>query len=102
MATYVEERVGNAEKIVAGKASAQQAVALAERIKNLQHAGRIQVLLLDARMPFVRVGGDALRDLREDVYDATNNTNGRVGLIQDSSATYAFALMGGEPYAVWN
>ena len=57
------------------------------------------VLILDAEQPLVRLGGNGLRELREDVFDAAFNANCRAGA--SGVDTYATAMSGGEPYAVW-
>lgn len=57
------------------------------------------VLTVLAELPLVRVGGDSLHELREDVFDAARNANCRARAFRFD--TYASALMGGEPYALW-
>jgi len=89
------------ERIAARHANAVAAVAVAVKVKKLRNDGRFQVMLLAAGMPLVRCGGDALRDLREDVFDSANRTNARAG-VHGISEIYASALMGGEPFAIWN
>jgi hypothetical protein len=58
-------------------------------------------MLLAAGMSLVRCGGDALHDLRENVFDSANWTNACAG-VHGIGAFYASALIGGEPFAVWN
>lgn len=62
--------------------------------------GRLLALRVTANMPLVRVGGNALKDLREDCFDQARAANGPV--LGDTCSTYATALMGGEPFARWN
>jgi hypothetical protein len=58
----------------------------------------LNVLVAQAGMSLVSVGGKALKDLREDIYDnARNSSTNSV----DICGVYAIALNGGEPYAVW-
>lgn len=57
----------------------------------------INVLHMEAAMPLVTVGGKALQDLREDVFDAARNSSRNA----PSFDTYTAALMGGEPFAIW-
>lgn len=61
----------------------------------------IPVLILDAGLSLVGVGGGSLHELREDVYDNANRANGRAGC-QGIEANYAASMMGGEPYAFWH
>jgi hypothetical protein len=67
-----------------------------KRVADLRNLGRFSRLLAEANMSFVRHG--ALRELREDQYDAAVSTN----RTHDIEAAYAVALMGGEPYGIWN
>jgi hypothetical protein len=58
----------------------------------------MNVLFAKARLILVSVGGKALIDLRQDVYDnARNSATDSV----DICGVYAIAMNGGEPYAVW-
>lgn len=82
-------------------AQGTEQAATAAKARKLCIAGQFQVLLLECGLPLVRVGGAALEDLREDVYDAATNSNGRAG-VRDISSVYMSAMMGGEPYAIWN
>lgn len=83
------------------RAGIKRALALKLRTDDMRHEGKLAALLVNAKMNLVRVGGDSLHELREDAFDAAHNSIGRVGL-HGSNATYAVALMGGEPYAIWN
>lgn len=58
----------------------------------------INVLFAEFGLNLVIIGGKALKDLREDIYDNARNSD--VSSV-DISAVYAIALSGGEPYAIW-
>ena len=83
------------------QALAKRAADHAAKVKDMRDVGAFKCLLIMAGMPLVRFGGAGLRDLREDVFDAANNTNGRAG-VHGIGAIYDSAMMGGEPFAVWN
>ena len=58
----------------------------------------INVLFAEFGLNLVSIGGKALKDLRDDIYDnARNSSTNSV----DICGVYAIALNGGEPYAVW-
>lgn len=102
MGATIEQRRALATERMAARAAAEAIkAAKTAKAKELRSQGAFQVLLLEAGMPLVRTGGNGLRNLREDVFDAASNTNGRAGLY-GISATYDTAMMGGEPFAVWN
>lgn len=58
----------------------------------------MNVLVAKAGMNLVSLGGYALDDLREDIYDSARNS---AKDMTDICGVYAIALTGGEPYAVW-
>lgn len=58
----------------------------------------LNVLHIKAGVPLVSHGGKSLHELREDVFDAARNSSRNA----PSFDIYAAAMMGGEPYAVWN
>lgn len=58
----------------------------------------MNVLFVRAGLNLVSVGGKALDDLREDIYDNARNS---AKDMTDICGVYAIALTGGEPYAVW-
>jgi hypothetical protein len=58
----------------------------------------LAVLLVNVNWNLVRVGGAALSDLREDVYDNARNS----AVYAEIDSVYDIALSGGEPYAIWN
>lgn len=89
------------ERIAARHAAVVAAAALSAKVSKMRRDGLFKVMLLAARMPLVRCGGDALCDLREDVFDEADRINARAG-VHGISEIYASALMGGEPFAVWN
>lgn len=66
----------------------------------VRNEGKRLALRIVAGMPLVRVGGNALKDLREDCFDHARAANGPV--LGGTCDTYATALMGGEPFARWN
>lgn len=104
MTTIVQKRIEVIDRIArieARQAEAAVQTAKAAAVKAMRRAGALQVLLLDAGMPLVRTGGNSLHELREEMYDAMRNANGRAG-VHDICAVYESAMMGGEPYAVWN
>lgn len=79
------------------QARAVQATIDAERDrmnKEMRRAGKFAVMLIEAEMPLVRIGGSSLHELREDIFDNAANT-ARVN-------QYDACMMGGEPFAVWN
>lgn len=80
--------------VVAAAARKAEEEAALVKAESLRKAGKLQVLLVQAGMPLVRVAGGSLHELREDVFDAAANT-ARFG-------QYEAAMMGGEPYAAWN
>lgn len=102
MQTIEQARAAAMIRIEARRVLAAEQAANAAKLKAMRDAGAFQALLVMAGMPMVRVGGNGLRNLREDVYDAMNNVNGHAGLVQDIGATYDSAMMGGEPFAIWN
>lgn len=93
MQTIEQKRTAALARIAAGAARAKHR-------KEMRDAGRFQALLAMAGMSMVRTGGAALRDLREDCYDAARAINGKANT--SIEATYDTAMMGGEPYAAWN
>lgn len=66
---------------------------------NCDRRAPLNVLVVLAAQPLVRVGGNGLSELREDVFDAAFNANCRAGV--GGVDTYATAMSGGEPYSVW-
>lgn len=60
----------------------------------------LNVMLIIADMPLVRVDGNSLHELREDVFDAAFESICCAGAFPFD--TYAAAMSGGEPYAKWD
>lgn len=103
---HTAEQIEAARNAARARIAARHAVAVAgiqhhRKVDDMRRAGKILALHVVCGHPLVRVGGGALRDLREECYDAANNTNGRAGMY-GIDEVYATALMGGEPYAIWN
>lgn len=101
METIEQKRLAALARIAARRQAADEQAARAANLKAMRDAGAYQVLLIAADLPLVRSGGNALRDLREDVFDAAYNANGRAG-VHGIGAVFACAMMGGEPFALWN
>lgn len=102
MQTIDQKREAALARIAASRAEAQAKAARDANIAAMKRTGKELATRVTYGMPMVQAGGKALRDLREDVWDAANNTNGRAGLVQDIDATYDSAMMGGEPFAIWH
>lgn len=69
-----QKRAEVAAKIAARKIEAEIVAAALVKAESLRKAGKLQVLLVQAGMPLVRVAGGSLHELREDVFDAAANT----------------------------
>jgi len=102
MQTFDQQRSAAMARFAASKALATAKAEREATLKRMKREGQLKALMVTAGIPMVRSGGKGLSTLREDVFDASNNTNGRAGLVQDTDATYDSAMMGGEPYAIWN
>ena len=101
MHSIVQKQDLTRARLVERQTAAAQQASHIRRLQSMRQISRCQVLLVEAGMSFVRLGGNGLHDLREDIFDVAHNTNGRVGLF-GIGEVYASAMMGGEPYAVWN
>lgn len=63
-------------------------------------APTMNLLLVDAGFPLVRLAGARIDTLREDFYDNARDVSARAKA--DLVSVYDVALSGGEPYASWN
>lgn len=90
-----QARAAAKARIAARRAEESRLMGLLE----MRADGRLLALRIVANMPLVRVGGNALKDLREDCFDHARAVNGPGA---GSCDAYATAMMGGEPFARWN
>ena len=63
-------------------------------------APAMNLLLVDAGFPLVRLAGACIDTLREDIYDNARDVSACAKA--DIVSVYDIALCGGEPYAAWN
>jgi len=94
MATIEQKRAAAIARHAARMAIVEEQATRDAKAATLRRAGKFQMLLVAADMPLVRLGGNSLHELREDVFDAASNMV-RFG-------QYDAAMMGGEPFAIWN
>lgn len=94
MMNIEQQRAAAISRHQARVAESEAAAELAKTVKKMRSAGKHVALIVSANLPLVRVGGNSLHELREDIFDNAANTA--------RFNQYDACMMGGEPFANWN